>query len=176
MRVSTHITGIPELIRNGVDGLLVAPSDLDGLVAALAKLMDDPALRERMGKSARARVMELYDLRRNVLKGWQRSLLSACSRARSFDTYRCAKRVRSARPNTNGIIGGVGRFDAQHVHPVAGGHVRHSRGLLDPRIPDYGARRAAFLDDDAPVPNRVMKHTCGRGSQVHLIGFLSDLQ
>jgi colanic acid/amylovoran biosynthesis glycosyltransferase len=64
--VSTHITGIPELIRNGVDGLLVAPSDLDGLVEALAKLMDDPALRERMGKSARTRVMELYDLRRNV--------------------------------------------------------------------------------------------------------------
>ena len=45
--VTTQITGIPELIRNGIDGMLVAPSDLDALVEALAKLMDDAALRER---------------------------------------------------------------------------------------------------------------------------------
>ncbi len=64
--VTTHITGIPELIRNGVDGLLVAPSDLDGLVAALARLMDDPALRERLAASGRERVAEHYDLRKNV--------------------------------------------------------------------------------------------------------------
>ncbi len=33
--VTTHITGIPELIRSGTEGLLVAPSDLEGLVSAL---------------------------------------------------------------------------------------------------------------------------------------------
>jgi colanic acid/amylovoran biosynthesis glycosyltransferase len=66
--VTTHITGIPELIRNGIDGMLVAPSDVDGLVEAMAKLMDDPALRERIGKSARARVLDQYDLRRSVEK------------------------------------------------------------------------------------------------------------
>jgi glycosyltransferase involved in cell wall biosynthesis len=64
--VTTHITGIPELIRNGIDGLLVAPSDLDALVAALAELMNDSALRERLATSGRARILELYDLRRNV--------------------------------------------------------------------------------------------------------------
>jgi glycosyltransferase involved in cell wall biosynthesis len=64
--VSTHITGIPELIRNGVDGLLVAPSDLDGLIAALSSLMDDAELRERLGKSGRQRVVEHYDLNRSV--------------------------------------------------------------------------------------------------------------
>jgi glycosyltransferase involved in cell wall biosynthesis len=64
--VTTHIAGIPELIRDGIDGWLVAPSDLDGLVEALARLMDDAALRERMGKSGRARVMERYVLRRSV--------------------------------------------------------------------------------------------------------------
>jgi glycosyltransferase involved in cell wall biosynthesis len=64
--VSTHITGIPELIRNGADGLLVAPSDLDALVEALAKLMDDDALRERFSRSGRARVLKHYDLHRNV--------------------------------------------------------------------------------------------------------------
>ena len=66
--VTTHITGIPELIRNGADGLLVAPSDVDGMVKALAQLMDDPELRERLGRSARARVLEHYDLKRSVEK------------------------------------------------------------------------------------------------------------
>ena len=64
--VTTHIAGIPELIRDGVDGLLVPPSDLDALSAGLARLMDDPGLRERLGKSGRARVVEHYDLRRSV--------------------------------------------------------------------------------------------------------------
>jgi glycosyltransferase involved in cell wall biosynthesis len=64
--VTTNITGIPELIRNGIDGLLVAPSDLDALVEALVTLMDDPALRERLAASGRARILEHFDLRRNV--------------------------------------------------------------------------------------------------------------
>ena len=66
--VTTHITGIPELIRNGIDGMLVAPSDVDGLVEALEKLMDDTALRERISKSGRQRVLEHYNLRRSVEK------------------------------------------------------------------------------------------------------------
>ena len=64
--VSTQITGIPELIRDGTDGLLVAPSDLDALVKALAKLMDDASLRERFSNSGRKRILKLYDLHRNV--------------------------------------------------------------------------------------------------------------
>ncbi len=64
--VTTHIAGIPELIRDGVDGLLVPPSDLDALVKALARLMDDAEMREQLGKIGRARVVDLYDLRRNV--------------------------------------------------------------------------------------------------------------
>ncbi len=64
--VTTHITGIPELIRDGIDGLLVAPSDLDALVSALSRLMDDAALRQRIAGSARERIVEHYNLRRNV--------------------------------------------------------------------------------------------------------------
>lgn len=64
--VTTRITGIPELIRDGVDGLLVAPSDSDELAAAIARLMDDPELRERLAKSGRQRVLEQYDLAKNV--------------------------------------------------------------------------------------------------------------
>ncbi len=66
--VTTWITGVPELIRNGVDGLLVAPGDGDALAAALARLMDDPGLRQRLGQSGRQRVLAEYDLGRNVAR------------------------------------------------------------------------------------------------------------
>jgi glycosyltransferase involved in cell wall biosynthesis len=64
--VSTNIAGIPELIRNGIDGLLVSPADLDALVEALETLMEDAAMRQRCATSGRARVLEHYDLGRNV--------------------------------------------------------------------------------------------------------------
>jgi glycosyltransferase involved in cell wall biosynthesis len=64
--VSTIIAGIPELIRDGVDGLLVPASDLDALVGALARLMDSPELRAQLGVSGRARIQEHYDLQRNA--------------------------------------------------------------------------------------------------------------
>ncbi len=64
--VTTRITGIPELIRDEVDGLLVTPSSEQELAAAIARLCDDPQLRKRLGKSARGRVLEEYDLHRNT--------------------------------------------------------------------------------------------------------------
>jgi glycosyltransferase involved in cell wall biosynthesis len=66
--VTTWITGIPELIENGEDGLLVAPSDVEGLAAALERLMDDAPLRRRLGESARRRVDEHYNLRKNLVR------------------------------------------------------------------------------------------------------------
>lgn len=64
--VTTRITGIPELIEDGRDGLLVAPSDIDGLVAAIERLIDDPALYERLASAGRQRIVADYDLARNV--------------------------------------------------------------------------------------------------------------
>jgi colanic acid/amylovoran biosynthesis glycosyltransferase len=64
--VTTQVHGIPELIRDGVDGLLVAPSNVPALVAALSRLMDDPALAERLARAGRERVCAEYDLARNV--------------------------------------------------------------------------------------------------------------
>ena len=65
--LSTWITGVPELIRQGVDGWLVAPGDLEQATEALANLIDQPELRKSLGKSGRLRVMEKYDLERNVM-------------------------------------------------------------------------------------------------------------
>jgi glycosyltransferase involved in cell wall biosynthesis len=42
--VTTCFTGIPELVRSGVDGLMVPPSDLAALMTAPARLMDDANL------------------------------------------------------------------------------------------------------------------------------------
>lgn len=64
--VTTWITGIPELIRNGLDGMLVSASDDVALAAALAKLQDDPGLRRRLGAAGRARIVDQYNLPRNV--------------------------------------------------------------------------------------------------------------
>ncbi|MEF2277263.1 glycosyltransferase family 4 protein [Deinococcus sp. YIM 134068] len=50
--VSTHVGGIPDLIENGVSGLLVPPGDDDALAAALAPLLADGELRRRLGDAA----------------------------------------------------------------------------------------------------------------------------
>lgn len=64
--VSTRIAGIPELIRDGIDGLLVEPGDANGMAAAIARLADDPQLRLELGKSGRHRIQDKFDLRKNA--------------------------------------------------------------------------------------------------------------
>lgn len=64
--VSTLVGGIPELIQSGVNGILVPPSDPDGLADAIANLMTDPALRARLGREGRCTVVSSYNLRKNV--------------------------------------------------------------------------------------------------------------
>jgi colanic acid/amylovoran biosynthesis glycosyltransferase len=64
--VTTWITGIPELIDNGTEGLLAPPSDDEAIAGCIARLMDDPDLRQRIGKAGRAKVVQKYDLRQNV--------------------------------------------------------------------------------------------------------------
>jgi colanic acid/amylovoran biosynthesis glycosyltransferase len=64
--VATWIAGIPELIQDGVNGLLVAPSDVDQLSAAIRRLMDDPDLRRRLAVAGRRKVIETYSLSVNT--------------------------------------------------------------------------------------------------------------
>jgi glycosyltransferase involved in cell wall biosynthesis len=74
--VSTSIAGIPELIRDGLEGLLVPPSSVEALASALQRLFDDPLLRRSLGVAGSKRVFEQYNLPQNV-----------CSLARVFDQY-----------------------------------------------------------------------------------------
>ncbi len=76
--VSTYIAGIPELIRHQVDGLLVPASSEEALAEALAQLIGDPHLRRALARSARQRIVNLYNLEKNVsvLAGTLRDLLN----------------------------------------------------------------------------------------------------
>jgi glycosyltransferase involved in cell wall biosynthesis len=51
--VSTPISGIPEVIHNGEDGLLVGERDVAALAGALELLLGDAELRRRLGENAR---------------------------------------------------------------------------------------------------------------------------
>lgn len=59
--VSTRVSAIPELIEDGINGLLVDPGDIDGLAAALASLIGDAGLRRRLGEAAVARLRARFD-------------------------------------------------------------------------------------------------------------------
>lgn len=52
--IATAISALPELVHEGETGLLVPPDDPDALFTAMKKLMEDPDLRRRMGRSGRA--------------------------------------------------------------------------------------------------------------------------
>ncbi|MEO8605855.1 MAG: glycosyltransferase [bacterium] len=64
--ISTPVGGIPEIVEDGVSGLLVASHDALALAAALARLHGDAELREQLGRAARRRVEERFDMVRNI--------------------------------------------------------------------------------------------------------------
>lgn len=63
--VASRISGIPELIEDGVEGLLVPPGDAGALAAAAARLQD-AGLRQRLGVAARRRVEQEFELSTSV--------------------------------------------------------------------------------------------------------------
>jgi glycosyltransferase involved in cell wall biosynthesis len=60
--VASDVGGIPELVDDGRTGLLVPPDDVEALVAALRKVLDDDSLRAALGATARERVLEEFDV------------------------------------------------------------------------------------------------------------------
>ncbi len=60
--VASRIMGIPELVEDGVHGLLVTPGRSDLVADAIEKLASDPALRHQMGEEGRRKVLKEFDL------------------------------------------------------------------------------------------------------------------
>ena len=66
--IGTLSGGIPEMIREGETGFLVAKKDPEELAAHILRLLKDPELRAKMGTAARERVAEAFDIKNNVRK------------------------------------------------------------------------------------------------------------
>jgi len=61
--VSTDVPGCREIVRHGVNGLLVPPRNAEALARALEKLLVSPELRETMASAGRSLVLEKFTLR-----------------------------------------------------------------------------------------------------------------
>jgi glycosyltransferase involved in cell wall biosynthesis len=64
--VASNVYGIPDVVDDGVTGLLVPPKDVSALAQALRSLITDEERRRRMGRAARAFVAERYSWEKNT--------------------------------------------------------------------------------------------------------------
>ena len=95
--VSTSVSGIPEVIQNGINGLLVKPGDAAALATAIGSVLDDPALCSRLGEAGRHTVATMFCSEANLQT--VRQLLLAASRGVGEGAGNCdAARERSLSP------------------------------------------------------------------------------
>ncbi|WP_119154021.1 glycosyltransferase [Caldimonas tepidiphila] len=66
--VSTRVSGIPELVEEGVSGLLVPPADAGRLAQALEQLLTRPALGAELARAAREKVESEFDVAKEARK------------------------------------------------------------------------------------------------------------
>ncbi len=64
--VATRVSAIPELVEDGINGLLVSPRDPEQLADAVQRLLTDQSLRERVIENGRARIRRYFDNRRLI--------------------------------------------------------------------------------------------------------------
>ena len=64
--VVSRIGGLPELVEDGVSGLLVPPGDPSALAAAIGRALDDAELRARLAENGRKRVLEKFTWRKTA--------------------------------------------------------------------------------------------------------------
>jgi glycosyltransferase involved in cell wall biosynthesis len=70
--VSTNVGGVPYLVNDETEGLLVPPGDAGAMAAQIVRILKNPALAERLSRHARQRVESLSW--HNVLPQWERIL------------------------------------------------------------------------------------------------------
>lgn len=64
--IATDVSGIPEVVRNGETGYLIAQADASEIASALLNLNDSYALRINMGAAGRQLVENIFDIDRNI--------------------------------------------------------------------------------------------------------------
>ena len=66
--IASAIGGIPEIIKDKDSGILVSVGDVDAFTQAIALLIKDPSLRERLGTSLHYRVIENFSQKQMLQK------------------------------------------------------------------------------------------------------------
>lgn len=81
--IASDVGGIPEMIDQDIEGLLIVPGDVPALIAALEKLLLDVALRESMGRAAQRKVERCYAAERVLeqIDGVYREILGSAPTA-----------------------------------------------------------------------------------------------
>jgi glycosyltransferase involved in cell wall biosynthesis len=64
--IATRVGGNPEVIEDGISGLLVPPRDSAAIAAAVGRLLEDEELASRLGQAGMRRVSDLFSLSRSV--------------------------------------------------------------------------------------------------------------
>jgi glycosyltransferase involved in cell wall biosynthesis len=64
--VATSVGGVPEVVTDGQNGLIVSPGHLPPLVAAARSIVNDASLAARLGQSGRRTIEERFDFRRRT--------------------------------------------------------------------------------------------------------------
>lgn len=64
--IATDVPGSRDIIEDGVSGLLVEPENAIALAEAIQRLIDDPELRDRIGKAARLRIEKHFSIEKEV--------------------------------------------------------------------------------------------------------------
>jgi len=60
--IATPVGGVPQVIQHDRNGILVQPGDIEAIAAALLRLLEDAALRERLGSAARATIETRFSI------------------------------------------------------------------------------------------------------------------
>lgn len=154
--VTTAVSGIPEIVSDGVDGAIVPPADAPALAVALEALLADPARRARLGAAARRTgICERFDSRRTTLE--LQALLVA---ARGAGAVITAVRVRRGQ-RVNAAMG-AGRRGPVPA-PRAASIERSGRPATPrPPLPRRAQLRAPF---DALSPEALLAHFQRRGGE-----------
>ncbi len=64
--ISTNVYGIPELVQDGVEGILVSPGDEKALAQAIETLANNPGLRQKMGQNGRLKIETEFNIKKSA--------------------------------------------------------------------------------------------------------------
>ena len=105
--ISTNLSGIPELIENRHNGLLVAPDNITELADCLIKLMSDEALAEHLRRNSREKIENDHSINKNV-----EELVRLLEKA---DTTDCSPRNPQPEPPLSSLKNFLQRISLGHL-------------------------------------------------------------